>query len=428
MKILIYLMIASSFIAADLISINIKIMELSLFRISLIIITFYMILESFKTNTKISLKFKDNQDIIKKFYFIWLMYSLFSIGWVKDYYSWLRAVFFIGSGFFCITILSRYLKNEKDFMNVFRIIFIMVVLHNLIGWGELLTGNYKFADLTRFDRYNQFANNPSVRIPISMFGNPNDYATFLVIGVFVSYIVYSNSNNKIVKFSCILTIISTIFLLAKTNSRANILGLVLGLIVFILLKLFREINLKTLLIGLAIPMFLILNINRLINIIQLFTNKVKIDFTTGSDLTRLNLIKNGLYFLKETIGFGTGAGNIEYWMENRRMFPVGSIRNMHNWWMEILVGYGLIIFIGYIFVYYKKFKVLYHSYKNTNNKFIKNTSIGLLSIMGSFVVSSISSSSLLPSQWLWVFWGVVIAYIGYIEKQYNLLFVKDRIQ
>ena len=428
MKILIYLMIASSFIAADLISINIKIMELSLFRISLIIIAIYMILESFKSNIKISFKFKNNQDIIKKFYFIWLVYSLFSIGWVKDYYSWLRAVFFIGSGFFCITILSRYLKNEKDFMNVFRIIFIMVVLHNLIGWGELLTGNYKFADLTRFDRYNQFANNPSVRIPISMFGNPNDYATFLVIGAFISYMVFLNSNSKISKVSCILTIISSILLLFRTNSRANILGLVLGLLVFILFKYLGEVSIKKIFIAFVIPIFSILNIHKLSNMVQLFTNKVRIDFTTGSDFIRLNLIRNGLYFLKETIGFGTGAGNIEYWMETRRVFPVGKIRNMHNWWMEILVGYGMIIFIGYIFVYYKKFKVLYHSYKNIDNKFIKNTSIGLLSIMGSFVVSSISSSSLLPSQWLWVFWGVVIAYIGYIEKQYNLLFVKDRIQ
>jgi len=421
-------MIASSFIAADLISINIKIMELSLFRISLIIIAIYMILESFKSNIKISFKFKNNQDIIKKFYFIWLVYSLFSIGWVKDYYSWLRAVFFIGSGFFCITILSRYLKNEKDFMNVFRIIFIMVVLHNLIGWGELLTGNYKFADLTRFDRYNQFANNPSVRIPISMFGNPNDYATFLVIGAFISYMVFLNSNSKISKVSCILTIISSILLLFRTNSRANILGLVLGLLVFILFKYLGEVSIKKIFIAFVIPIFSILNIHKLSNMVQLFTNKVRIDFTTGSDFIRLNLIRNGLYFLKETIGFGTGAGNIEYWMETRRVFPVGKIRNMHNWWMEILVGYGMIIFIGYIFVYYKKFKVLYHSYKNIDNKFIKNTSIGLLSIMGSFVVSSISSSSLLPSQWLWVFWGVVIAYIGYIEKQYNLLFVKDRIQ
>ena len=426
MKILIYLMIASSFIAADLISINIKIMELSLFRISLIIITFYMILESFKTNTKISLKFKDNQDIIKKFYFIWLVYSLFSIGWVKDYYSWLRAVFFIGSGFFCITILSRYLKNEKDFMNVFRIIFIMVILHNLIGWGELLTGNYKFADLTRFDRYNQFANNPSVRIPISMFGNPNNYATFLVIGAFISYMVFLNSNSKISKVSCILTIISSILLLFRINSRANILGLVLGLLVFILFKYLGEVSIKKIFIAFVIPIFSILNIHKLSNMVQLFTNKVRIDFTTGSDFIRLNLIRNGLYFLKETIGFGTGAGNIEYWMENRRMFPVGSIRNMHNWWMEILVGYGLIIFIGYIFVYYKKFKVLYHSYKNIDNKFIKNTSIGLLSIMGSFVISSISSSSLINSEWLWVIWGVVIAYIGYIDKQYDVLIRKEK--
>lgn len=425
-KTILYLMIVSSFIAANLISIHLIIMELSLFRISLFIVTFLMILENLKNNRKISLKFKENQDIIINFYFTWFMYSLFSIGWAKDYYSWIRAIFFIGNGFFGILVLSRYLQKESDFRNVFKIMFYMVILHNVIGWSELLTGSYRFANLARLDRYNQFAYNPSVRVPISMFGNTNDYATFLIIGIFLSYIVLSNSNNKVVKGSCLITIISSILLLFRSNSRANILGLIVGLTIFIYMKYFKKINIKTVLLILMTSILLMANFQRLNNIINLFSNKVMIDFSTGSDLVRLNLIKNGLHFLKETIGFGTGAGNIEYWMETRSIYPIGDIRNIHNWWLEILVGYGILIFIGYIFVYCKKFKSLYYSYKYTNDKFIKNTSLGLLSIMSSFIITSISSSSNIYSEWLWVFWGVIIAYIGYTDKQKNMIITKEK--
>ncbi|MBZ2174077.1 O-antigen ligase family protein [Schnuerera sp. xch1] len=416
MKIILYLMIASSFLAADLFSINIRIMELSVFRISLFITTFLMILEYLKTNKKISLKFKSNQDVIIKFYFFWFIYALFSISWVKDYHSWLRAIFFIGSGFLCIWILSTYLKKEKNFRVLFIIICAMIFIHNIIGWSELLTGNYIFADLDKIDKYNQFSYNPIARVPVSMFGNVNDYATLLVFGVFISYIIFSTSKFKVARILGIINIVSSIYLISRTGSRANMLGLIIGIIVFLFLKYFKRINIKALLITIAIPILLLIMPGFIDNIIAIISNQLHFDFSTGSDFTRLNLIKNGLHFLKETIGFGTGAGNIEYWMETERIYYVGSIRNMHNWWVEILVGYGIVVFTGYIWVYFKMAKALYYSHINTKDRFIKNTSLVLLSIMTAFIITSVSSSSNISTEWLWLFWGVVIAYIGYVEK------------
>lgn len=415
MRFLLYLMIAASFLAADFISININIMQLSLYRICLLLLTFIMLLQYLKTNRKIKLKIKNDQSFIIGFYFFWLIYSLFSIGWVKDYNSWFRAVFFIASGFLIIWILSSYIRKEREFKSIFMIIFGMIILHNLIGWNELLTGNYMFADLTIIDRHNQFGYNSAARVPISMFYNPNDYATFLVIGIFITYIVFSNSNIKIIKGLSIATIISSGLLLFRSSSRANILGLIVGLIISLYMKYFKKISKKTLLIIFAIPIIL-LNLFFLESIFASLANELQFSFDGGSDYTRLNLIRNGLHFLKETAGFGTGAGNIEYWMETRRIYNVGSIRNMHNWWLEILVGYGIVVFIGYIWMYIKIAKRLYYSYLNSCNIFIKNTSLGLLSTMAAFVITSISSSSNLPIEWLWLFWGIVIAYIGYVER------------
>lgn len=416
MRVLLYLMVASSFLAADVISINISVMELSLYRICLLLLAFILFLEYLKTNKKISLRIKNDQSIMIRFYFFWFIYSLFSIGWVKDYNSWFRAIFFIGSGFLCIWVLSSYVKEERSFKSIFMIILAMLILHNCIGWHELLTGKYMFADLARIDRHSQFGYNPAARVPVSMFGNTNDYATFLVIGIFITYIVLLNSHKKSIKGLSIATIFSSILLIFRTGSRANLLGLIVGLIVLVYMKYFKKISIKTLLIILGIPILILFNPTFIENIFMSISNELQFSFDGGSDYTRLNLIRNGLHFLKETIGFGTGAGNIEYWMATEKLYYVGTIENIHNWWMEILVGYGIIVFIGYVWIYMKMAKRLYHSYLNNNNIFIKNTSLGLLSIMGAFVITSISSSSNIPTEWLWVFWGIVISYIGYVES------------
>ena len=122
----------------------------------------------------------------------------------------------------------------------------------------------------------------------------------------------------------------------------------------------------------------------------------------------------------KTFGFGTGAGNIEHWMVNYKIYYTGTITNMHNWWMEILTGYGIIIFVGYVWIYFKMFKILYSSYIKSNDKFIRNTSLGLISAMTAFIIGSVSSSSNMGTAWIWLLWGVVIAYIGYVQKHMEL--------
>lgn len=416
MTFLVYIMVASAFISADLISINIKIMELSLFRISVLIIFLLTVFNYLKRGKKLNLKPKNLQDIIIKFYLLWFFYAVISSIWVKDYYSWIRAVFFIGIGFISIWLLSVYMKKEKTIKHVFFVIYIMMVIHNILGWYELLTNNYLFADIIKLDKYRQFGYNSAARVPISMFGNINDYATALVIGIFVSYIVLSNSNKKILKVAGLCNIVSSIILLTRSHSRANMLGLIVGIFIFIFIKYFRRISIKSLAVIVFIPILFGFAFSK--KIIEVFFKELQFDFYSdkGSDFIRLNLIKNGLLFLKNTVGFGTGAGNIEYWMENYKIYDVAHIVNMHNWWVEILTGYGIIIFALYIWIYIKMFRFLYFTYIKSGNAFIKNTSLGLICIMASFVISPISSSSNIATAWLWVFWGIVTAFIGYVER------------
>jgi len=420
MKKIIYIMIASSFLGSQIFTIDLSIMQLSIFRGVLIILLFLLLLDYLKNNRKLKLNISNDQDYIVKFYLFWFVYSVFSLLWAKDYHSWLRAIFFIGNGFICIWLLSTYVNSVNFFYNIFKIMLFMFILHNIIGWSELLTGNYIFADLSKIDKYNQFGRNPDARVPISMMGNPNDFATLILCGIFISLITLINSKSKVIKILSIFNTFSSIILILRTNSRANLLALIIGVFIFVFIKFFKQINRKSLL---AIPLIiLILMIVLLIyqpmldNIHDIFIRNMQFSFGGDSDTTRLNLIKNGMYFLERTILFGTGAGNIEYWMANENIYNVGNIENMHNWWVEILVGYGIFVFIGYIIVYYKIIKNLYNSYVSSNDKFIKSTSLSLLCYSVAFIISSVSSSSNLPKEWLWVFWAIVIAYIGYIKN------------
>lgn len=415
MKRLLYLMVASAFLAAQVFTIDIKIMQLSIYRTILILlpICYLLIVEKNAYKFKLSISHKSNSYI--KFYCLWFVYSLFTIIWVRDYYSWLRAVFFIGSGIISIIFLSKYIRSKKDFLKIFNCILIMIMIHSLIGWYELKTGNYKFVILSKFDPYNQMTWNIAKRTPVSIFGNPNDFATVMVLGFFIAYICAINSRSLIWKLLSYVTMISTAMLCISTNSRANIIGLLIGMIILLYFRKLKYRNVKIILILLVLSSIIFIFPNIFESFYSTISSKIYFNFqdTNGSDVVRLNLIKNGLTFLIGTLGFGTGAGNIEYWMVNKSIYYTGRVMNIHNWWMEILVSYGIVIFCLYIRVYIRMAIDLYSFTTKSKDKFINSVSLGLLCFMIAFIIGSISSSSNISTEWLWVMWGVIIAFINY---------------
>lgn len=422
MKALLYVIVASAFIGARLFSIDIRIMQLSLYRLSLYTMIFYLMVNNLFLYKKLDIKIKDRQSLIIRLYFFWFMYAVYSLAWVIDIRKGIRDVFFIGSGFLCIWLFSEIIKSERDFRGVFNITFLMIVFHNILGWFELETGKYYFADLNKIDRYSQFSYNKAARTPITLFSNINDYATLMLLGVFISFIILLNSKNLLAKILSSLTLLSSILLMLRTGSRGNIAGLVLGIIAVVTLILVKRIN-KYILIALISLSLIFVVVYPSVDqsLMTLIVNKVLSRFGTQSlsirsDTTRLNLIKNGLVFLLNTGGFGTGAGNIEYWMETRQIFYVGQVFNIHNWWAEILVSYGVIIFTVYIFIYFLKIKTLLNAYLKSANKFVANTSLGFFGFMIAFIIGSVSSSSNINTEWLWMNWAIIIAFIGYIIR------------
>lgn len=422
MKKLTYILTGSVFLGAQILAIDLGVAKLSLYRIMLILISCLMVVLIFRNDSRLSFSSNLLSKNYTRFYFFWLLYALISVIWIKDLGGWINAIFFLGCGCLSMLYMGIFIREEKEIRNLFKTVFAMILLHNLIGWMEIVTGTYWFANLDKLDKYHTFATQSSTRIPISIYANQNDFATMLLAGITIAFILFKNSKKGSLKAVYLLTIFSSVFLLYRTDSRANMIALLIGVVTLLVTKhsqLFTRKNILKFVVLISAICLIALFFSPTVQqeAVSLYYKVHSTLFVEGnSNMTRVNLIKNGFYFLAQSFGLGIGAGNVEHWMEYNSIFSSGTIYNIHNWWMEILTGYGIIIFVLYMSVYFLMIRQLFVNYKYSTNQFIRTTSWILLAYMFSFVLSSISSASNMLIEWQWVFWGIIITFIRYSEK------------
>lgn len=403
-----YLCVITSLLSAHLISIDLGLLQLSLFRLIILFLGFRLCIKIlYKGNNSLSVKIDENSYSIV-FMVIWITYAIISLGWVDDYEGWFRAILFLGIGVISTISFNGIFKNSDDILIAFRTMVFMAIIHNAIGWYEVSTGDYMYLSSERIADYTRKT------LPVSMFGNTNDFATFMLISVYAAYICAANSR-LLARIIYFITMVSSAYLLIISNSRANILALVLSFVLFIFLSMQRRKSLKNV-FAIMLVLFLVILLfpGEVNNYILVISEKLQFRFSeqTGSDAVRMNLLKNGLYFLTKTLGLGTGAGNIEYWMVRYGRYYTGNITNIHNWWMEILTGYGVVIFVLYLVFYLNLLKSLLYKYWTSKRQMDIDISLGIICSLFGFAVGCISSSSNFYREWLWIFWAIVITYQG----------------
>ncbi len=379
--------------------------NLSVFRLLLLLLFIFTLINDYRTRTEMT--FFKNKDLRFSlvFMFIWLAYAVASFLWVKDRAAWVTGVFFLAIGFISAVLLARYLKSTADILQAVYLMAIMLAFHNLVGWYEVFSGNYIFYSKLFPDRIAEYA---ARRYPVSSFKNVNDFSTLLLLSVWISYICWQNAGKTWSRALSIALLLSSACLLVQTGSRANIAGLLLSLFVFIVIKAIEKKR---------IHIVLIVVVSLLLLLILLYPGGLSgllpqnADALSVSDQARLRLIVNGLHFVSATYGFGVGAGNIGYWLANRPKY-VTYLTLMHNWWIEILATYGVVIFILYNIFYWRLFRSMLKKYRHSGKGPEAAIAIAFASFMAGFVIAGISSSTHMTNEWLWVFWGLLIAYQG----------------
>lgn len=346
------------------------------------------------------------------FLVFWFFYAFASFFWVASIEAWGRNLFFLGSGITVVLSCYYCIRSEKDEKVFFFLWILASVFLMIIGCWEVLTGNHlsvsSYVDAPSWKR----------NMPSSVFYNTNEFAPFLTLSISF-YLGLLRMNSRFARLSGSVLIVVSLFLLSATKSRANMLA-VATIFVFWFLPFLRSIRTRwaRVFLGGVLLCSLVAGAVLLFNSSEIKSLMHEATAGQGSGGIRLNLIKNSLYFLLGSGGLGVGAGNAEWYMENRGIFDTAGVTNVHNWWVELLVNYGLLVttlyFMLYFYVVWNSWGIL-RSKVETQWKSIFFQTIYLGSI--GFFLASISSSSIMAFAPIWFFWGMALSFLALDRKK-----------
>jgi teichuronic acid biosynthesis protein TuaE len=416
-----FLLLTTALLGVHFLSFDFGVIKLSPYRILLSLAPFIFL--NVKKRTITQLLQSKNYGYFA-FILFWVVYSIIPVIWVNDYSSWAKIYVFLLSGFITTWFIGLYFTSKDDIIGALKIVEFLSLFFGMIAFYEIFTGNYLFLNERSLDYYqerSQLFSNIGYRVPITVFANPNNYSLFLLFSVFSSWGLSKAKRTKLGRFLSIILTFTFIFLLLATQSRAGFIGLFLGLMshVFILIRRTSAKNFWKIIWGIALTLifgFPWFNENR-----DLFYTLLTIDFeaTSGSDATRINLIKNGLHFLINTVFLGVGLGNIEYHIAHDANYQTGGITNIHNWWMEILVSSGIFVFLFYMLVFLKSLKRLFNFSIYKFESDVQHLSGLFFCFLIAFFVASVGSSSLMNNEWIWPTMAVVMSFINLSAQKSN---------
>ena len=340
-------------------------------------------------------------------FIIWFILIVGSIWIVEGFGVWLEYIDWIITAILFMQIIY-YNANENSFDIIARGIVDALFIQIVIGLYEVTFHRYLFEIGTISG---QLYGNAA----ISMFRNANDYASFVVTILPFSVYLLVKKHNLFYRIYYSFIVVSSVFLTLRSESRGANLGLILivGTIMFLY---FRRSN-KNKLIGILILVFAAFVIILSAYIRELISSSfdsILMDKSGMSNEYRINLIKNGLYFLKRTFGFGVGAGNLAQWLATESIYPISGLLLIHNWYLEIAVTFGVAFFVYYMYFHINIIVYLLKCFNMKDKFWIMGNTI-LISFI-SFSIVSISSSSNFYSEWVWMYLVFISSYVLFRKK------------
>ncbi|MDE6439936.1 MAG: O-antigen ligase family protein [Bacteroidales bacterium] len=397
-----YLVLAAALLETRVLSVEVGGMQLSLYRFLLLLFPLFM--AGIGVGQRQALRRNYNYNYLFVL-FLWLVYSVLSLLWVKDYHTWLRAFFFLACGTFGTSVIALSFKARQDFIVAFKVVEMMLVMHAVLALYNIFTGDYSWSPEDYSDS-NQ-VNGLGLYYPSGLLGNLNTVCFYMFWGFLNSLLLLREKQSKAGKAVSLLAMCVFGFVLIVGESRGALAGLAVGLMVVCYCALCKtrplrpvwKRNIKLCLIaGLLVGLWFMLE-------------KILHLFLTGSDgdTARIALIKNGVYFLKQSWGGGVGLGNIEYYMANGNPpYHTYGIVNIHNWWMEILVSSGIGIFLLYVWVYLWSLWLTYR-HIHSQRHFAQ---VCVLGSMCGFIIASFSGSSMMGMEGVWLIMGLAFFFVG----------------
>lgn len=395
-KTLICLIILFSGIGARFFAINTPVGNMSIFRMMLLVTVLFTLLKTGYQH-KTQLFYKDNRAVVI-IGGIWFSYALITVVWVRNSAAWSQSIFFLFEYLALLFVVHNHVVTKNDVLYYLKIFNVGGLIQAVIGSYECVTGNYLFKSITTENDILYYVILRK-RVPLAFCWSENEFATLMFFSSTISLFFFLSEKRLRHRVFYLFCSILYGVLIIFTTSRAVLVGLVILYTVVLLMYGYRKWG-----VAIIISPFLVLS-----PLVQgLIKRFLAFDFVTGnnSESIRISLIKNGLFFLAKTFGLGVGAGQSSYWLENYAIYNVSGIYNLHNWWIEILSEYGIIIFLLYIFSYCRMFNTFFGRRKETDyvNRVFSRVVCGYLC---GFVFASISSSTIFKNEAMWTFFALL---------------------
>lgn len=326
-------------------------------------------------------------------FYIWIAWGLFSLIWVINFQESLKEILYLilyFLSFFLVVFFSHKANNPKEsIIKGWILLFLFTIPIALVEviFDLHLPSAYQQENLMMNLGDGQFLQR---RFASVTFGNLNGYNTLLVyITPFVAGNLIKSHSTYLKKIAAVALVTILIFLIIANSSRATILSL---FIIFLVLLGYSIKNYKTF-IGFTFTFIFCAGI--LLYFSDDFFKPIiyRMQEQGFEDNSRLNLIKLGLYALSKSYFFGVGTGNFSPTMDK---IYSQELTVAHNFFLEVLIQYGIIIFILFIGMFIRIIR------KNKDNQ-VKYKKFIITSSLLIYPITSIINSTYILSAWTWLF-------------------------
>lgn len=428
MYVYLLILVCSIFLGTEILAIATPVAQLTIYRMLALLTVPLLIYQVTRPRQQLKIDRSNTATTVMACFLLWWFFAFSTVLWAADLRGWFQHLFLMSIGISSILALYMWVKDLTMWKRLISGAWVSMTALVLWGYFEIMTNVYLFANVDKLDKYRTFSSQPMTRIPITTFENQNDFATLLLAYLATCLVMYyfSRSNwRRILYATCFL---AASYLVYRSGSRLSLICLVLfiGLhaLSYIRLDLKAKHYLGILTVGL-------IGLGSLLLIRPSLMNKVTSLFYFGNhlnelsgDTVRMNLWRNGLIFLGQTAGFGVGLGNVEHWMLEHAFWTTNGqqlITNMHNWWLEILVGHGVLAFIVYVLAYGLLLNRLFQIAKGSSQT-IARSAHALFSFMVIFIFASITSANNMLIEWHWLFFGLIISFVKICDaKQHQAI-------
>ncbi|MCM3088667.1 O-antigen ligase family protein [Bhargavaea ginsengi] len=391
------------FFNIDIIFINITLLRLFLFGL------LFIYLLSFLNRNR----FLMNKRMKPPLYFLtfWIIYLFISLAWTENHSNIHKGIYYLVLYSILVFLIIKLINSEKNIINANQSILLLSYLIIGIGIFEYLSGYHLSTSRYSDPRtYNSF-NVDNINAVTATFYNENNYSLFLSIcAPFI--MIQIIKGNLITKLVNLLMLSSIFFLVIINDAKLVLAGLILQtIILLIFFKIPRLIKLTYTFVFFVLTLYIV-NTGFLDEYNKAYDEIVN---GYGSNYVRLNLYKSGFYMLLESNFLGVGPKN--FGLNLHPELYTAEIVNPHNWWIELLAEYGVIIFIGFLALYIWILIQLYKIYRQ--KRITSDITFALFLSFCGFVIASVAPSSLFDFWPMWVIIGLALAIINvhYLKKE-----------